>query len=57
VKVVGLDVRGNFAAASDHGILGIPALLYFKDGKEVARLVGVVSKARILSEAEKLASA
>ncbi len=49
-----LDVHENFAAASDYGVMPIPALIFFKDGREVARLVGAVPRAKIVSELEKI---
>ncbi len=54
MKVAGLDVNENLITASDHGIMAIPALIFFKDGREVARLVGAVPKAKIASELGKI---
>lgn len=39
-----LDVDQNGVTASRFAIRGIPALLLFKDGKEVDRIVGLVPK-------------
>ena len=50
VKVVGLDAHNNFDTASAYGIMGIPTLLFFKDGKEVGRLIGAVPKDKIVAE-------
>jgi thioredoxin 1 len=40
VKVVKLNVDENPATPGKYGIRGIPAMLLFKDGKEVGQLVG-----------------
>lgn len=37
-KVFKVDVDANQKLAMDYGIMTIPALLFFKDGKEVARM-------------------
>ncbi|MDE1176357.1 MAG: thioredoxin [Edaphobacter sp.] len=44
LKVMKLDVDQNGVTASRFAIRGIPALLLFKDGKEVDRIVGLVPK-------------
>ena len=48
-KVVKLDVDNNPQTAMKYGIRSIPSLLFFKDGKPVDQMVGVVPK-RILAE-------
>jgi thioredoxin 1 len=40
VKVVKLDVDENPVTASQYGIMSIPTLVLFKDGKPVGKLVG-----------------
>ncbi|AXC15622.1 Thioredoxin [Acidisarcina polymorpha] len=47
LKVMKLDVDQNNATASRFAIRGIPALLLFKGGKEVERIVGLVPKVTI----------
>lgn len=42
-----VDVTTNAKAAVDYGIRGIPAIIYFKDGKEVQRSIGVQPKSSI----------
>lgn len=39
-----LNVDHNPKVATDYGIMSIPALLYFKDGKVVDKQVGAVPK-------------
>ena len=50
-KVGKVDVDQNNSLANGHGIQSIPTLLFFKNGQEVDRITGVVSKAAL---AEKL---
>ena len=50
VKVVGVDAHNNYDAASNYGIMGLPTLVLFKNGKEVSRIVGAVPKDRIVQE-------
>jgi len=40
VGVVKVDVDSNQDLATEYGIMSIPALIVFKDGKEVDRVVG-----------------
>lgn len=43
--VVGkLDVDGNQATAQKYGVISIPTVILFKDGKEVGRKVGFAGK-------------
>ncbi len=44
-KIIQLDVDRVPELAGQFGITGIPAVLFFKDGREVQRLVGLRSKA------------
>ena len=46
-KVYKLDVDTDGEVASKYGIMSIPALLVFKDGNEVDRMVGAGSKDEI----------
>ncbi|MCK0197071.1 thioredoxin [Ancylobacter sp. 6x-1] len=49
VKIVKLNVDENPATASKFGIMSIPTLLLFKDGKIASRQVGAAPKAKLLS--------
>ena len=42
-----LNVDEHGQTAAEHKIMGIPALIFFKDGKEVSRMVGLQSKQAI----------
>lgn len=47
VKICKIDVDENNKTAGDYGIMSIPTMILFKDGKEINRLVGFVPKANI----------
>ena len=55
VKVAKVDVDKNQGLAAQFSIRGIPALLIFKDGKEVDRIVGVQPKGAIAAKLSALA--
>lgn len=46
-KVLKLDVDSDGEVAQQYGVMSIPALLVFKGGKEVDRMVGAAPKAQI----------
>ena len=50
VKVVKLDVDDNSNLAVQYGVMGVPTLILFVDGKPVQRLSGYQPKDRILSK-------
>lgn len=50
LKVGKLNVDENRDTAIKYGITSIPTLILFRGGKAVKRLVGVMSKDRILDE-------
>jgi thioredoxin 1 len=50
LKVVQLAVEANPDSVSGYGVLTTPTLILFKNGQEVARFTGVVSKAGILEK-------
>jgi thioredoxin 1 len=52
-KVFKVDVEQNQDLASQYDIMSIPALVVFKGGKEVDRMVGAGSKADIKALVEK----
>jgi thioredoxin 1 len=47
VRVIKIDVDQNKALASQYQIQSVPTLLVFKNGKQVWRQSGVVSKANL----------
>lgn len=56
VRVVKMSVDHNPATASRLRIQSIPALVIYKDGREVDRLVGVQPKAEIVRRLERVMS-
>lgn len=49
-----LNVDENPETPMRYGIMGIPTLLYFKNGKEVDRQVGVTGYAQLAAKLERL---
>jgi len=49
VKIVKVDVDSNSALASRFNIRNIPTLLFFKDGEIKDNIVGLTSKADLIS--------
>jgi len=56
VKVGKLNVDENQDTAGQFGVMSIPTLLFFKDGKPVDSIVGVKSKEDIKRKMESLLS-
>jgi thioredoxin 1 len=52
LKVVKIDVDQNPQTAMQYGVQSIPTLIIFKNGKEVERLIGYMSKAKLMSKIE-----
>jgi len=50
VKVGHLDADDNTALVMQYGVLGLPTLILFKDGRPVERLTGFARRERILSK-------
>jgi len=50
VKVMKLDVDENQGTAMHFGVMGIPTLILFKDGKVAERITGYMPKERLLSK-------
>jgi len=48
LKVTKLDVDQNPQVATQFGIMNIPTMMLFKDGKAVERLIGYMPKERLL---------
>jgi thioredoxin 1 len=53
-QVVKVNVDDNLDLAVEHRISGIPALLFFKDGREAARHVGTRSRQVLSAELDRL---
>ena len=50
LKVAKLNIDDNPQATRQYGVMSIPSLILFKDGKEVARVVGAKPKDAILHD-------
>lgn len=53
VKVAGMNVDHSPDTAAQLGIMAIPAAVFFKEGREVARVVGAAPKAKFVDEIKK----
>ena len=53
VKFVKLDTAENFDVPARYGILGLPALLVFKDGEQVDEIMGLRPKSDLKRSLEK----
>ena len=47
MKVCKLNIGEGKASAAEYGVMSIPTLIFFKDGKVVDKIVGVLPKARL----------
>lgn len=54
IRVGKLNVDENPAVAGKYGIMSIPTLLFFQDGKIADRVIGVVPKEVLEQKVEKL---
>lgn len=54
VKVSKLNVDENQDRAGEYGISGIPTLIFFQDGKEIDRQVGLLGKGDLKEKMESL---
>ena len=52
VKVGKMNVDGSPQTASEYGIMSIPTMILFKNGKVVKTIVGLRSKEEIIKEIE-----
>jgi thioredoxin 1 len=51
-----VNVDENSSTAVKYGIRGIPTMVFFKDGKEVDKIVGIKSKAELQAKLDSLKS-
>ena len=54
LRAVKVNVDDSPDVASRYGIMSIPALVFFKDGQEVGRVIGAVPKARLAGAVEQV---
>jgi len=53
VKVMKLNTDENPDIASRYKIMGIPTIMFFKDGQKIDQIVGAVPKARLVTMIQK----
>ena len=53
-NVVKVNIDDAMEVATKFRVMNIPTVVFFKDGREVARVVGVVSKDDIVEKVEEL---
>jgi len=54
LKVAKLNIDDAMEIATRFGVMNIPTIIFFKDGREFTRLVGVVSKDTITDKTEEM---
>lgn len=54
VKIMKLDVDEGMNTARRFGVMSVPTMIIFKDGKEVQRIVGLRQKAQIVGALEEI---
>ena len=54
IAVGKVDVDENRELAVKYGVMSIPTVIYFKNGEDVTRLIGVQSREKLLETANKL---
>jgi thioredoxin 1 len=50
LQITKLDVDHNNQSAMQYGVMSIPTLILFKDGKPVERIVGFMPKQKLLTK-------
>jgi thioredoxin 1 len=53
LKIAKLDVDANPESAQKFGVMSIPTLILFKDGREASRIVGYRSKNQLVQQLDK----
>lgn len=54
VRFYGINVDRGQKTAGKFGVMAIPALVFFRQGKETGRIVGAAPKQKILTELKKI---
>lgn len=52
MKIGKVDVDGNSAVASKYGVMSIPTLIFFKDGKIMDQVSGALNKSTLKQKIE-----
>jgi len=48
VEIVGINVDEKKEEVQKYGVMSIPTFIFLKDGKEIARKMGAITKAELL---------
>jgi len=56
VKIAKLNVDESGFIANEYGVMGVPTLIFFKNGREVGRLVGARGKGDLARALDRLIS-
>ena len=54
VKFAKVNVDDNQAIAQENSVMGIPTLIFYKDGVAVGRVTGVIDKAALYAKLDEL---
>lgn len=54
IKIAKINVEENTKTATDLSVMNIPTFIFFKDGQQIGRLSGVVSKKDLIRKVEEL---
>ncbi|MDD5595000.1 MAG: thioredoxin [Candidatus Omnitrophica bacterium] len=52
IKVAKINIDENTATATNYGIMSIPTVMFFKNGKVVGQVVGAISKSEFKKKIE-----
>ncbi|OGX44219.1 MAG: thioredoxin [Omnitrophica WOR_2 bacterium RIFCSPLOWO2_12_FULL_51_8] len=52
IKIAKFDVDGNSRTATHYGVMSIPTLIFFKNGKVTNQVTGALSKAELKAKIE-----
>jgi thioredoxin 1 len=56
MAVYGIDIDKTQSVALKHGVMSVPTLILFKDGKPVERIVGMVSESALRKKVDAVLS-
>ena len=54
IKSETVDITENLDAAINNGVMTVPTVIFFKDGEEIKRLGGIISKEKLEETIKKI---
>lgn len=54
LKIGKLNVDDNNEIATEFSVMSIPTLIFFRNGKQINRIVGVLSKDKLINKVEEI---